>query len=73
MQNQKSSAPGDGEVPTSPPRVFIRRRRVECQRPLNAPSVGVESSPTGDRSRALALSRAVEQVLRYAKRLAVKR
>jgi hypothetical protein len=71
MQNEKSSAPGDGEVPTSTPRVFIRWRRVECQRPFNAPSVGVGSSPAGERPRALA--RAVDQVLRYAKRLAVTR
>jgi hypothetical protein len=73
MRNEKSSAPGDGEVPTSPPRVFIRRRRVQCQGPLNAPSVGVDSSPTGERSRAVALGRAVDQILRYAKRLAVTR
>jgi hypothetical protein len=73
MRNEKSSALGDGEVPTSPPRVFIRRRRVECQGPFSAPGVSVDSSAAGERSRAVALSRAVDQVLRYAKRLAVTR
>ena len=73
MQNEKRPTPRDGEVPTSPPRAFIRRRRVQCQGPLNAPSVGVDSSPAGERSRALALGRAVDQVLRYVKRLAVTR
>jgi len=73
MQNEKRPAPADGEVSTSPPRVFIRRRRAECQRPFKAPSVGVDSSPAGERSRSLVLGRAVEQVLRYAKRLVVRR
>jgi len=73
MQNEKRPAPADGEVPTPPPRVFIRPRRVECQGPLKAPSVGVDSSPAGARSRALAIGRAVDQVLRYVKRLAVTR
>jgi len=73
MQNEKRPAPADGEVSTSPPRVFIRRRRAECQRPFKAPSVGVDSSPAGERSRSLVLGRAVEQVLRYAKRLVVTR
>jgi hypothetical protein len=73
MQNEKRPAPADGEVSTSPPRVFIRRRRAECQRPFKALSVGVDSSPAGERSRSLVLGRAVEQVLRYAKRLVVTR
>jgi len=73
MQNEKRPAPADGEVSTFPPRVFMRRRRAECQRPFKAPSVGVDSSPAGERSRSLVLGRAVEQVLRYAKRLVVTR
>ena len=73
MQNEKSSTHAAGEAPTSPPRVFMRRRRAECQRPFKAPSVGVDSSPAGERSRSLVLGRAVEQVLRYAKRLVVTR
>jgi hypothetical protein len=73
MQNDNDSPPVSREVPTSPPRNSMRPRRVECQRSLSAPGINPDSSPAAERSRSLALGRAVKQAVRYAKRLAVTR
>jgi hypothetical protein len=73
MQTENEPTPVAVEAAASPRPVFMRPRRVQCQPSVNPTSAGVDPSPAGERSRSLALSRAVDRVLRYAKQLAATR